>query len=158
MSDPLKYFLITLHTLEEKGTDYIYQFTTGYELVCHGKTQIYPIISYTISVAAILSIFIHDDEKKDLDINNIRKILVWLIILGTCALIVTAIYVQWTSLFEIGRYMIAGLQGRYFIPVALVLIFVINNIKIDMKKENLISFLIIMQLPVLGLIMSTFVK
>ena len=70
----------------------------------------------------------------------------------------TAIYVQWTSLFEIGRYMIAGLQGRYFIPVALLLIFVIDTIKLDIKKENLISFLTIMQLPILGLIMNTFVK
>lgn len=158
LDDPLKYFLIVLHTMEEKGTDYIYQFTTGYELMCHGKTQIYPIISYLISIAVIISFFINDEkEEKKLEINILRKILVWLIVLGTCALIITAIYVQWTSLFEIGRYMVAGLQGRYFIPVALVLIFVINSIKIEMKKEGLISFLVIMQLPVLGLIMSTFV-
>lgn len=159
LKDPLKYFLITLHTMEEKGTDYIYQFTTGYELMCHGKTEIYPIISYLLSVAVILSFFINDDkEVKELKINNLRKVLIWLIVLATCALIVTAIYVQWTSLMEIGRYMIAGIQGRYFIPVALLLIFVINSIKLDMKKEGLISFLIIMQLPVLGLVMSTFVK
>ena len=157
LNNPLKYSLILLHTLEEKGTDYIYQFTTGYELVCHGKTMIYPIISYIISIITILAIFVNED-KNDTKLNTLRKILVWLIILGTSLLIMTAIYVQWTSLFEIGRYMIAGLQGRYFIPVALLLIFVIDTIKLDIKKENLISFLTIMQLPILGLIMNTFVK
>ncbi len=157
LREPLRYFLIMLHTMEEKGTDFIYQFTTGYELMCHGKTMIYPIVSYCIGIAVILSLLIQE-EANNLEIHVFKKTLVWLIILGTIVLIATAIYVQWTSLFEIGRYMIAGIQGRYFIPVVILLIFVINSVRLNIKQENLISFLTIMQLPVLALIMSTFVK
>ena len=157
LQDPLHYFLIMLHTFEEKGTDYIYQLTTGLELICHGKTTIYPIIGYIISIVVVLGIFVNEDDK-DTKINIIRKVLVWLIILGVSALIATAIYVQWTSLMEIGRYMIAGIQGRYFIPVVLLLIFTIDSARLSIKNRNLISFLTIMQLPVLALIINTFVK
>lgn len=155
LDQPLHYCLIVLQTFKDKGTDYIYQFTTGYELMCHGKTVIYPIISYCIGIAVILSLFICEDNKNT-KLDIVRKSFVVLILLGTCALIITAIYVQWTSLFEIGMYMVAGLQGRYFIPVAILLIFIIDTVKLDIKKENFISFLLIMQLPVIGLIMSTF--
>jgi len=157
LQDPLHYFLIMLHTFEEKGTDYIYQLTTGLELICHGKTTIYPIIGYIISIVVVLGIFVNEDDK-DTKINIIRKVLVWLIILGVSALIATAIYVQWTSLMEIGRYMIAGIQGRYFIPVVLLLIFTIDSARLSIKNRNLISFLTIMQLPFLALIINTFVK
>lgn len=159
IKNPIRYGLIMLHTFEEKAPDYIYQFSTGYELLCHGKVEVYPIIGYLMSIVVILSIFIDDDEKENKNkIELIKKIFIWLIMLAVSVLIATAIYIQWTSLIEIGRYMIAGIQGRYFIPVVLLLIFIIDNTKILIKKENLISFLVILQIPILALILSEFTK
>ena len=63
---------------------------------------------------------------------------------GTGLLICTAIYIQWTSLWEVGRDSILGIQGRYFIPVVALLIFFVNKTKFETNPKTLINILIIM--------------
>ena len=96
-------------------------------------------------------------EEKELEVNNLRKIWTGLIIFGTSILIVTAIYIQWTSLFEVGKDIIEGIQGRYFIPVVSILIFIINKTKIETNKKYLFTTIILMQLPILYQIMNIFI-
>jgi len=136
LKNPFEYCGIIIRTITQKGDWFIFQLCTGNELMCHAKTTVYPIISYIISIALIMSLFINEEEKQ-LELNNLRKIWTGLIILGTGILIVTAIYIQWTSLFEIGKDVIEGIQGRYFIPIVSILIFIINKTKIETNKKYL---------------------
>lgn len=154
--NPIEYIIIILRTIVSKGDYFIYQLSTGNELMCHAKTTIYPIISYVFTVVLLISLFINDDNEM-FEINNIKRILVYLIMAGTSFLIVTAIYIQWTSLFGIGNYIILGIQGRYFIPIVTLLIFVINKSKILTDSRGLINITILMQLPVLCQIMDVFI-
>lgn len=157
LENPIRYCLIMIETMQEKGTDYIYQLVTGNELLSNGKTVVFPILSYIISIILLMSLFIVDDEKN-VKVDFLRKLMVWGIIVGIIVLIITAIYVQWTSLFEIGRRIVAGIQGRYFIPVVAICIFIIDSINLKMKKENLVYILSILQFPILFLIMNTFMR
>lgn len=156
LNNPFEYILVILNTMTAKGAQFIYQLCTGDELMCHAKTTVYPIVSYIYSIVLFLSIFT-DEDKRKFELNLARKIWVALIMIGTGLLIVTAIYIQWTSLFEVGNDSILGIQGRYFIPVAALLIFLINKSKFETDQKNLINIMIIMQLPVICQIMNVFV-
>ena len=156
LENPIRYCFIMIETLQEKGTDYIYQLVTGNELISNGKTVSFSIVSYVLSIVLIMALLYTEDEKN-IKIDKFRKILVYMLIVGITVLITTAIYVQWTSLFEIGRRIVAGIQGRYFIPVLSMLIFVIDEIKLKLKKENLIYIVSILQFPILFLIIKTYI-
>lgn len=156
LEHPIKYVLVIMETMTQKGAQYIYQLTTGDELMCHAKTTIYPIVSYIISIALLLALLTNEDGRT-VEVNSLRKFWVGLIMFGTSLLIVTAIYIQWTSLFEVGKDMILGIQGRYFIPVAALAIFVINKTKLETNQKLLLNTVILMQLPVLCQIMNVFV-
>lgn len=156
LNHPFQYILVILNTMTEKGAQYIFQLCTGDELMCHAKTTVYPIVSYIYSIILFLSVFM-EEKKEKIELNLLRKIWIFLIMLGTGLLIVTAIYIQWTSLWEVGNDMILGIQGRYFIPIAALLIFLINKSKFETNPKTLINILIIMQLPVLCQIMQVFI-
>lgn len=158
LMNPFEYCGIITRTITQNGAKYIYQLCTGNELMCHAKTTVYPIISYITSIVLFMSLFINQDNKI-IEVNTVRKIWVSLIILGTSLLIMTAIYIQWTSLpgiGKIGNEIIEGIQGRYFIPVVLLLIFIVNETKLDINQKILITTIILIQLPVLCQIMNVF--
>lgn len=158
LMNPFEYCAILTRTFCEKGAQYIYQLCTGDELMCHAKTTVYPVISYIISIVLFMSLFTNENGKN-LEVNTLRKIWVSLIIFGTCILIATAIYIQWTSLpgiGKIGNEVVKGIQGRYFIPVVLLLIFVANKTKLSTNQKVLITTVILMQLPVICQIMNVF--
>ncbi len=158
LTNPFEYCAIIARTFTQYGAQYIFQLCTGHELMCHAKTTVYPIISYITSIALFMSLFTNEDNKK-MEVNILRKIWVALIILGTSLLIVTAIYIQWTSLPGIGKVgneIIKGIQGRYFIPVVLLLIFIANKTKLNTNQKILITTVILMQLPVICQIMNVF--
>lgn len=156
LNHPFKYVLVILNTMTAKGAQFIYQLCTGDELMCHAKTTVYPIISYIYSIILFLSVFI-EEMKEKIEVSLPRKIWIALIMVGTALLIVTAIYIQWTSLWEVGKDIILGIQGRYFIPVIALLIFFINKTKFETNPKILMNILIIMQLPVICQIMNVFV-
>ena len=156
LNHPFEYILVILNTMTAKGAQFIYQLCTGDELMCHAKTTVYPIISYIYSVILFLSVFM-EEKKEKIELNLARKIWIGLIMFGTGILIVTAIYIQWTSLWEVGKDSILGIQGRYFIPVAALLIFLVNKTKFETNPKTLINILIIMQMPVICQIMNVFV-
>lgn len=158
LTNPFEYCAIIARTICKDGDKFVYQLCTGNELMCHAKTTIYPIVSYIISIALFMSLFTNEDDKK-VEVNALRKIWVALIVFGTSLLIMTAIYIQWTSLpgiGKIGNEVIKGIQGRYFIPVVLLLIFIANKTKLYTNQKILIITIILMQLPVICQIMNVF--
>ena len=156
LNHPFQYVLIILNTMTAKGAQFIYQLCTGDELMCHAKTTVYPIVSYIYSIILFLSVFMEEKNEK-IEINLARRIWIFLIMLGTGLLICTAIYIQWTSIWEVGKDSILGIQGRYFIPVVSLLIFFVNKTKFETNPKILMNVLILMQLPVICQIMNVFI-
>ncbi len=156
LSNPFAYIIISIRTIFSSGEQHILQLTTGNELLCHRQIQAYGIVSYIIGIICLISLLINEEEK--LELNNWKKSLVYSIIFITIALMMTAIYIQWTSLFEIGNHVIVGIQGRYLIPIIALAIFVIGDLKIiNINKNNLMLLILIMQIPLIGQIISYFI-
>ena len=109
-----------------------------------------------ISIALLLSLFTNEDDKK-VEINPLRVFWIGLIMFGTSLLIATAIYIQWTSLFEVGKDIVLGIQGRYFIPITALMIFIVNKTRLETNSRYLVTTVILMQLPILCQIMNVFI-
>ena len=58
--------------------------------------------------------------------------------LGVVALIFTSEYVQWTVVAE---DVIDGIQGRYFIPIALMICIMVENKVLKLEKQKLEKYL-----------------
>lgn len=157
LQNPIKYIFIIIQTYLNTGSSLIFQSTTGYELLCDSRVQVYTPISYIYSVLLILGLFVKEDEKT-ISLDKRKKCFVWVVIVGTIILITTAIYVQWTSMFEIGYSTVLGLQGRYFIPIYALLIFTIDYFNIEMKKEKVFKINIVLQIIIIFLIMQAYMK
>lgn len=156
LKNPFDFVMVLLETVVVKGEQYIEQMCTGEELICHAKATVFPIVSYVISIALLLSLFTNEDDKK-VEINPLRVFWIGLIMFGTSLLIATAIYIQWTSLFEVGKDIVLGIQGRYFIPIMALMIFIVNKSKFETNSRYLVSTVILMQIPVLCQITNVFI-
>lgn len=122
---PITYIQNCLYTLNVNGSSYI---TTmlGEKLGWGELVNIHSIVPYTLLILAIW-ITIADETIKD-KFMTYQKIIIFLTIAAITILIFTSLYVQWTT---IGADFIAGIQGRYFIPILpLIMILVGSNIKI----------------------------
>ena len=76
---------------------------------------------------------------------------------GIIVLIGTAIYLQWSSLFDIGGHVIVGIQGRYYIPVAALAVFILDKIKlVDVDKKKLYAVMLLMHYSVMADIICFF--
>lgn len=157
LQNPVKYIFIMIQTYLNTGSNLIFQSTTGYELLCDSRVLVYTPISYIYSILLILGLLVKEEEEI-IAIDKRKKNFVWIIIVGTIILITTAIYIQWTSMFEIGYSTVLGLQGRYFIPIYALLIFTIDYLKIEIKKENIFKINMFLQIIIIFLIMQAYMK
>jgi uncharacterized membrane protein len=66
-------------------------------------------------------------EKGDVQIKNFQRLLFSVIILGTLFLVSVLLYLTWSP---VGGDRIAGIQGRYFIPVAPLFFLLFHNRKL----------------------------
>ena len=97
-----------------------------------------------LAVASIL----RENQKSYFSLK--QKIFIVAVALIVIALISTAIYIQCTANFiELNHSTIVGLQGRYFIPIILVLTMIVGNINFKINDKLLVSSSILMQIPVL---------
>ena len=93
--------------------------------------------AYVLYIAMIvLSLFTKDNDKESIKYNKIDKILtISAYVIGAC-LIIYGLYSSWTY---IGIMQVNGVQGRYFIPLNIILLVMINicNSKKLMSKDLL---------------------
>lgn len=78
-------------------------------------------------------------SKTDNIIIKVKDKLIMLVVaLGVVALIFTSEYVQWTVVAE---DVIDGIQGRYFIPIALMICIMVENKVLKLEKQKLEKYL-----------------
>lgn len=89
------------------------------------------IIPYMIFIIAMIATF--SDEKLKIKFNKFQKIVMMLVIIIITILIFTSLYIQWS---DNELTYIDGVQGRYFIPLLPLMLFLIAGLKIKTSYKN----------------------
>mgnify|MGYP003371431515 CR=1 FL=1 len=140
LKNPIKYIQMLLYTINLSGNKYLLALF-GAELGWGEFIKLYSLVPYAFIAIYIFAI-ISDQKLK----NKFKKYqLIWmtLVVLAVVALIFTSLYVQWTY---IGSVSIAGVQGRYFLPILPLIALILGSIlKIEAsyKEENVNKFVAI---------------
>ena len=138
LSHPIEYIQMLFNTINIYGRDYLYSMFGG-ELGWDEYVKIYSIVPITFGALYLLFSATDNDLKNKF--TTYQKIIMILIILAVVGLVFTSLYVQWTP---ITHTFIAGVQGRYFIPILpLVSVAILSMIKVknDYKEENKLKLL-----------------
>lgn len=147
-------FLNTLnYTLKNMGETYIYQMVgSSLGWLCISPNRIWITIYIFVMLA---SCFI---ENNKVAFNWKQKLCGCLISIGIILLIITGMYITWSG---VGNIIVDGVQGRYFIPVAFVLLLCLckkeNYIKIKNVEYKFPILLCLLNLPVLSTIYHFFI-
>lgn len=137
LKDPLKYIEMILYTIDLNGSKYLLSLF-GSELGWGEFVKLYSIVPYSIMAIYTFCVIVDEDLKNKFKTYQI--VYIALVIIAIIALIFTSLYVQWTT---IGKEFIAGVQGRYFLPILpLIMLLLGNSIKVKSlyKKENINKF------------------
>lgn len=136
ISDPIGYVEMVLHTINLYWGRYINS-TFGGEL---GLNEHVLINNFTPYIFLILCVFLglfDKDLKGRLTLFQI--IVIGLVIISIIGLIFTSLYLQWTPVEDTS---IAGVQGRYFIPILPLLIFLLSKAKTssEYSEDKILKF------------------
>ena len=132
ISNPLHYLKVLWNDFKVNGEFYTFSFIGQYM----GWLSITVPVSYLIFYIILLfaSIFV-ENNKQVLD----WKERIWMVVLalGMAVLIITGLYLEWTG---VGSMTVAGVQGRYFLPIIILILLSIcqkeNYVK--MKYPNIV--------------------
>ena len=118
LSSPLSYFIVLVRTFAYYMIDYIECLFVGTTMY-HSQLNMPPIISFLYVIVIVMSLF---NDNKENGFNYYQKYSILVIMVMIIVLISTAIYVQCTAqYFSVANSTIRGIQGRYFIPVILLI-------------------------------------
>ncbi len=87
-------------------------------------------------IIIVVAIFI---EKNEVSLNKLEKAWTLLLAFGMYALVNMGLYLEWTG---VGQAIVAGVQGRYFIPIAILplLCCCMKNNYVKLKYGNILIF------------------
>lgn len=150
LTNPIKYIYVLFETINKNGTYYFYTSLgsyLGYFDMLLSEMYLLIYLFFTIYTGII-------DKNKDL-IKETSKLLIIFIILICIILIFTSIYVQWTAY---NSDIISGVQGRYFIPLFLLvpLLFSTSKIKSTFNDNIKYVFTIILMLNIYSIMTVIF--
>lgn len=126
LSNVFRYLEICITTFTNFSRDWLYE-VFGRNL---GMFTI-SLPSFLIFGNIILFIIISLTSKKE-DIKEWEKWFITFVVLSVIFLIFTSLYIQWTP-YKAG--LIKGIQGRYFIPLLILISLIISNKKIVLKDN-----------------------
>ena len=129
-TDPKLFIIILYNTIIHRlDLDFFRGLIDGYGWSTKWTSSLPLFISQTSLMLLVLC-----KDKNDKKMNLIQILAFLIIIAMICAIIYGSMLFGWTI---VGSTSIDGLQPRYFVPVTLMLIMVLSNIKIfDIKVEN----------------------
>ena len=97
-----------------------------------GWLQVYISEIWVVAFSILLVLALFNEEDEKFVFNNKQKIMFGGIAVATVGLIVLSMWLFWTPLSH--RY-VEGLQGRYFIPVLIPVLFALKNNLFTIKKK-----------------------
>lgn len=153
-SHPFEYLKIFFRTFITSFVNYIYQFTTGKTTMCHNAILVDNVVSLFYFVVLVSTLFL--DENK-IELSKKAKTLIGTICFLVVFIIITSLYVQWTATKKgIGHPYVDGVQGRYFIPLAVLAIFIKSKPISKLNKDFLWSSVLLINLGIMLKICNVF--
>ena len=86
----------------------------------------------------MMIVFMTITEQSSKKLKQIEKCWIGILIIGVILLIFTSLYVQWNPVMQ---EMILGVQGRYFIPIALLAVLLVEN-KVKYQLDNQLKYIL----------------
>lgn len=113
LSDPFKYLAILIHSISTNATLYLFGLLGGHlEWFDVNLSSVYILSAFAIFV------LLCNKEIKNITTTKTLKTLSILIFTIITILTFTTMFIQWT---KVGEIIIDGVQGRYFLPIALLI-------------------------------------
>lgn len=129
----IEYGIIFLRTFAVYGMSFIECLFVG-NTMYHSQLLMPGVISYSYVILVIYCL-LGDRLKNEMTLG--KRLIIVVVGIAIIGLISSAIYVQCTAqFFEVASPIIQGIQGRYFIPVIMLLPFVISGKKLKYKFNN----------------------
>ena len=135
LSHPFNYLNVIYNTILEKHEIIFWEFF-GDGLGALNININRCLYYFMAAMLVILVISKYDNIKIKLK----DKTIMLLAFVGSVLLIFTSEYVQWT---KVGAAVIEGIQGRYFIPIILLLCICLENRKLKLEKCNIERYLFV---------------
>ena len=137
IKNPMKYMLVLNNTFSEKAEIYFLQFL-GYNLGLLDIEGNY-IICFLYMFLLLVTPFL---EKNIYSLKNIDRLLFLLISFGIIVLVLTGLYLGWTT---VGGDVVQGVQGRYFLPVMILplICLIFKNKNVIFEHINIFIFVLL---------------
>ncbi len=153
LKNPIKYGIIFIRSIYDGFIQYFMSFT-GYGTY-NGHVSIYSFISYIFTTGIIVGL-LNNNEKITFNIK--QKIGVIFILLMVIVLMFTALYVQFTAAtVKVGASTINGVQGRYFIPIVMALVLILDKKLINIDTKYIEYAFMLLQVPIMLNIIISFI-
>jgi len=154
---PMRYMIIIINTLRQM--DYIiYDYPMQLTGTWLGWLDIRLSSLFQLPLLMLLTFSTICENYKKVEIDNKFKILVLFVVLVTIALIFTSIYIQWNS---VENWAVEGIQGRYFIPLLLLIAILCYNhfvvIEKKMPYRYILLFMVFVNIHALVSILNAFI-
>lgn len=132
ITNPIAYTMVLLRSLKNSAFDYLLGTSTWLLYAYAGR---FPVIFTSLTSLLLLgtSLFGTEEDRKYL-LGRKWKVILGVMAFGMASLVWTGLYITFTS---VGANYISGVQGRYYIPFILPLMFVFKNskFKINISTE-----------------------
>ncbi|WP_411343916.1 DUF2142 domain-containing protein [Paenibacillus sp. WLX1005] len=133
LSHPIQYIGILFRTFYELSFFYTNSFIGNLGWL---DTNFPPVFIYLYCLFII--VFALFDSHSAIKLTMQHKLITIVVFLASIVLIETGLYLTWTSIPEIGGIgypTVSGVQGRYFIPIMLLLMLVLYNQKLPLMVK-----------------------
>ena len=123
LSDPLNFLYVAVKSYIKLSKYYFITFFGGLTWLDLFVPQWLTVYLFIIVLTIALL-----DKNTSIRISNLNKALFFLIVTGTAVLVTALLYMTWSP---VGADRVAGIQGRYFIPVAPLFFLLFYNRKLN---------------------------
>ena len=132
LHNPITYLRIFLNTIHDLGESYLYNFIGNSLGWLNIPVPLPTVIAYLLLL--LISPFL---EKHEEELDWKSKIWSILVFLASFAVVITALYIIWTG---VGQWVIQGVQGRYFLPIAILILLCMCSKKrfLQFKQINIV--------------------
>ena len=135
LTHPIKYIMIIVNTINKYGDTYALNLMGGLGSLLNVSCSY--VFQYIILIILGINTVISNKEEH-IDIYT-RSIFI-IVFLTVLALIFSSLYVQWTAL---KNGVVIGVQGRYLLPIILLIPLILNNKKYIYTEDPISRYLLI---------------
>jgi uncharacterized membrane protein len=136
LGNPFGYIMTIFNTLYY----YLNSFVSGFigESLCWYDITISGLFFKSLVVILITSIIFDNTKLKNGD-KSLSFIVIFIVVL----LVFTSEYLSWTS---VGDFLISGIQGRYFIPLIIPILLLLNVGDLRVDAKNIFSYMFLVMI------------